>query len=71
MMLDPYQPRTPQTFWCKKCDQQEVDSTRPVTGDFYVVGGHAYDKESSEYDGEYLSVMFAVCKSCQAVLING
>ena len=48
-----------------------MDSTRPVTGDFYVVGGHAYDKESSEYDGEYLSVMFAVCKSCQAVLING
>ena len=66
-MLDPYYPRTPQSFWCKKCDQKKVDSTKPESGNFYVVFGHAYDRQSTEYDGEYLGVMFAVCKSCQTV----
>lgn len=65
-MLTPYTPRTPQSFWCGKCDTNTVDSTKPETGDFYVVFGHAHNRETMEYDSEeYLGVMFALCKFCQ------
>lgn len=64
MKLEPYTPRTPQSFWCKHCDSVAVDSTKPETGNFYVVYGHAFDRETMEYDGEYLGVMFAECKAC-------
>ena len=65
MKLEPYTPCTPQRFWCNRCDQQTVDSEKPDTGNFYVIFGHAYNQETREYDGEYSSVMFAFCKSCQ------
>lgn len=57
-------PRTPQSFWCGKCDQKMVDSNRPETGSFFVQHGHAYDNETKEFDGEYVGVMFAICTPC-------
>jgi len=70
MILDTYQPRTPQSYWCKKCDHRIVDSNKPETGNFFTVFGHSYNSQSKEYDGEYLGVMFAVCKPCMANPIN-
>ena len=64
MKLEPYTPRTAQSFWCNRCDNSVVDSTKPETGNFYVVFGHSYHTERQEYDGEYLGVMFAICKPC-------
>ena len=66
-MPRPYTPTTHQSFWCKTCDTNSVDSLQSESGDFFVVFGHAYDQTTKEYDGEYLGVMFAVCKDCQAV----
>jgi hypothetical protein len=63
-MLDTYQPRTHQQFWCKKCDRVSVDSEKPETGSFFNVFGHMWDRETKEYDGEYVGVMFAVCTGC-------
>lgn len=66
MKLEPYSPRTAQSFWCTKCDAVAVDSTKPETGSFHLQYGHAFNPKTSSYDGEgeYLGVMFAVCKSC-------
>lgn len=63
-MLEPYTPRTPRSFWCSQCDAAMVDSTKPETGTFHVQFGHQFDRETSEYDGEYVGVMFAFCKPC-------
>lgn len=57
-------PRTPQSFWCDKCDSNSVDSDKPETGFFHVQFGHAYNRETQEFDGEYVGVMFALCKYC-------
>lgn len=57
-------PRTPQDFWCSECDRNSVDSTKPETGTYYTQFGHSFDRETGEYDGEYVGVMFAICKYC-------
>lgn len=59
-----YKPSTPQVFYCHCCDAAKVDSEKPDTGSFYVQAGHAYDYKTKEYDGEYVSVMFALCCEC-------
>lgn len=66
MKLEPHTPRTPQRFWCNRCDQQTVDSEKPETGNFYVIFGHVYNLETRDYDGEYNGVMFAICPKCDA-----
>ena len=65
MTLEPYTPRTKQSFWCKRCDAKAVDSDKPETGNFYVIFGHSYSQKSREYDGEYTGVMFALCNDCK------
>ncbi len=64
LRLQAYTPRTHQFFWCKVCDHRQVDSNQPETGTFHVIHGHSFDRERQEYAGEYLGVMFAVCKVC-------
>lgn len=61
---EPYEPRTHQRFWCSHCDATMVDSQHPETGNFYLAFGHRYDDNTKEYDGEYLGVMFAICREC-------
>lgn len=63
-MLNPYQPRTPQVFWCNSCDHRRVDSAAAETGTFHIQSGHAYDPKTQEYDGDYHMVMFAICRPC-------
>ena len=64
MKIEPYQPRTHQVYWCNRCDCTQVDSTKPETGIFTIAFGHAFSQESKEYDGDWVGVMFAVCKPC-------
>lgn len=64
MLMKPYTPKTPQRFWCTECDHNTVDSTQPETGTFHLQFGHTFDPEKREYDGDYLGVMFAICKPC-------
>ena len=63
-MFEAYTPKTAQRFWCAQCDNHIVDSTDTTSGAFHVVAGHGHNRDSQEYDGEYLSVMFAVCRAC-------
>lgn len=66
MRNEPYTPRTAQSFWCNDCDTNVVDSTKPETGTFHIQFGHAFNNETKSFDGdgEYLGVMFAICKEC-------
>ena len=59
-----YEPRSHQKYWCNHCDTEQVESQNPESGQYFVAFGHKYEKNSSEYDGEYLGVMFALCKNC-------
>jgi len=54
----------PQKFWCNACDQNKVDADNQETGYFFKVHGHTYDATTKEFDGDYVGVMFAICKSC-------
>lgn len=62
--MEPYTPRTHQSFWCNQCDIVNVRSEDTSTGRFFVQSGHAFDYDNKEYDGDYHGVMFAVCKQC-------
>jgi hypothetical protein len=64
-------PKTPQDFWCNKCDAKRVDSTKPDTGTFFVFFGHVFNEKTREYDGdEYAGVMFALCSTCLKEISN-
>lgn len=64
MKIKPYTPRTRQVFWCNECDCYQVDSEKPETGFFSLRFGHQFDHTTKEYDGDYVGVMFAICKDC-------
>lgn len=64
MKLEPYQPRTHQVYWCSRCDCTQVDSNKAETGIFTLAFGHAFSQGSKEYDGDYVGVMFAICRPC-------
>lgn len=64
LRLNSYVPTEPQVFWCNRCDAERVDSTNTDTGRFFIQSGHAFDKDTKQYDGDYHGVMFAVCKAC-------
>ena len=63
--MQKYSPKTPQKFWCNICDAHIVDSEDIISGSFYTQFGHSYNKAEKDYTGEYVGVMFAVCKHCQ------
>lgn len=50
-------------FWCEVCDGKIVDSTKPETGKFYSVSGCLWSAPD-EFNGDYKSVLFAVCPDC-------
>lgn len=62
--MEPYKPTKPESFWCSQCDQGPVDSENPETGSFFVQFGHGYSQRHRGYEGEYLGVMFCVCRRC-------
>jgi hypothetical protein len=50
-------------YWCHFCDARVVNSEKPETGMFFQAFGHQYlGKEKP--DGDYHSVLFAVCHEC-------
>ena len=57
-------PKKSAEFWCNKCDANVVNSTDESTGKFFVQFGHQYDAKTGQYDGDYVGVMFALCKDC-------
>jgi predicted acetyltransferase len=67
-MMNPrfkYQPTTHCIHWCAICDQQQVDSLHPMTGQFYALFGHEYNPKKEEYSGDYKAVMLAICSVCE------
>lgn len=62
--LEPYIPKTPQVFYCCRCDHNKVDSQSQETGSFHLAFGHSFDQEQKEYSGLYTGVMFAICAKC-------
>jgi ribosomal protein L37AE/L43A len=62
--LEPFKPSKPTEHWCAKCDCKIVNSEDGKSGSFFTVFGHVFSKESRQYDGEYVAVMFALCNGC-------
>ena len=62
--LEPFKPSKPTEHWCAECDCKIVNSEDGKSGSFFTVFGHVFSKESRQYDGEYVGVMFAVCSDC-------
>lgn len=51
----------PQKWWCEVCDANQVDSTDPNTGKFYLI--HGVEHPAGGRDN-WTSVLFAVCCNC-------
>lgn len=60
-----YKPAKHEVFWCNNCDCRKVDSEDASTGHFYLQSGHAFNQATKHYDGEYMMVMYALCKECE------
>ena len=53
--------KSTQVYWCNVCDDNQVHSDKPETGKFYQVFGHEF------HTGDYTSVFFAVCSTCDVM----
>lgn len=63
-MIKKFQPQQREECWCDDCDSSLVESDKPKTGQFYIQHGSTYNKESKDFTGDYVGVMFAICADC-------